>query len=56
MAHEHILVSGIYYYQNSDCLEDAGLAFRADTGYDDYHGPDSMCIFHVIYDQYQHFN
>jgi hypothetical protein len=50
MAHEHILVSGIYYYQNSDCLEDAGLAFRADTGYGEDYGPDG------VYASSHHFN
>jgi hypothetical protein len=39
MQHEHIIASAIYYYQNSPCLEDSGLAFRVETPYNDSFGP-----------------
>jgi hypothetical protein len=39
MSHEKIIASVIYYYQNSDCLEDSGLAFRAETPYNEDYGP-----------------
>lgn len=39
MTHEQIVVSAIYYYASSTDLDDAGLAFRVENGYNEEYGP-----------------
>ena len=42
MSHEHIIVSGLYYYASSPDIKDQGLAFRAETGLSEDGGPSNQ--------------